>query len=82
MLPGFSANTLAIVVGLGTAGIALLAAWVTTVPHGELSIWVRPALFVSASVFLGLALATAFAGILAWRRIRPQSLWWMAGGGL
>lgn len=68
MLPGFSANTLAIVVGLGAAAIALLAAWVTTVPQGELSIWLRPALLFGASLFLVLALTTAFSGIRAWRR--------------
>ena len=68
MLPGFSANTLAIVVGLGTAAIALLAAWITTIPQGELSIWVRPALLLGAFCFLLLALATALAGLLAWRR--------------
>jgi hypothetical protein len=68
MLPGFSANTLAIVVALGSAAIGLLAAWITTVPHSELSIWVRPALLVGASLSLVLALATAFAGIRAWKR--------------
>lgn len=68
MLPGFSANTLAIVVGLGAAAIALLAAWITTLPQGELSIWLRPALLVGASLFLVLALATAVYGICAWRR--------------
>ena len=68
MLPGFSANTLAIVVGLGAAAIALLAAWITTVPQGDLSIWLRPALLFGALIFLVLTLAAAVSGMRAWRR--------------
>jgi hypothetical protein len=68
MPPGFSANTLATVVGLGAAAISLFAAWIITVPPGQLSVWVRPALIVGASLFFVLALATAVSGLLAWRR--------------
>jgi hypothetical protein len=68
MLPGFSANALAIVVALGSAAIGLLATWISTVPQGELAIWVRPALLFGALLFLALAIATAFAGLRAWKR--------------
>jgi hypothetical protein len=68
MLPGFSANTLAIVVALVAAAIALLAAWITTVPAQELAIWVGPALLAGTAICLVLAVIAGIVGFLAWLR--------------